>query len=126
MLRAISYAIDYQNAMVAGKLTESMMRDRGEDYPVNWAIIAREVKEANNWRCLCCDKLCRRPGEMFLGWQYTLTVAHISQVYDAPVITVAALCLPCHLKMDAPYSWWARRRHLRIRRQRAGQLELSY
>lgn len=95
-------------------------------YPNNWHEIAYEIKEACGWRCTQCDKLCRRPGELNLGWQYTLAVAHITQDYDAPIVQVQPLCVPCHLKHDAPYSWWARRRHMRIRRWQAGQLEINY
>lgn len=93
-----------------------------EHYPVDWPHIARSIKEACGWRCTQCDKLCRRPGELWLGWEYTLTIAHLDQCYDTPIVTVAALCVPCHLKLDAPYSWWARRRHAHVRRRLAGQL----
>lgn len=101
-----------------------MTRYQNEQYPVNWPDVARQIKEACGWRCLCCGKLCRRPGEMFLGWEYQLTVAHLDQCYDEPVVTVAALCIRCHFQLDAPLSWWARHRHARIRRWKAGQLEI--
>lgn len=97
---------------------------RNEFYPIEWAQISKDIREACGWRCLACDKQCRRPGEMWLGWEYTLTLAHISQEYDTPVITVAALCLPCHFNMDRHYSWWSRRRHAYIRQRIAGQLGL--
>lgn len=97
---------------------------RHDYYPVDWPAIARAVKEANGWRCQACGKQCRRPGELNLGWEYTLTVAHLTQDYDADAVTVAALCLPCHLRYDARHSWIARLRRLRWRRVRAGQLEI--
>lgn len=93
-------------------------------YPVDWPEISYIVRSYNNWRCLACDKCCRRPGEMFLGWEYELSVAHICQDYEAEAVYVAALCLPCHLRYDAPHSWIARHRRARIRQRVAGQLSL--
>lgn len=61
---------------------------------------------------------------MWLGWEYQLTVAHITQDYDAAVVQVAVLCAPCHFKHDSPLVWLARRRHERVRRRVAGQLEI--
>lgn len=87
-------------------------------------MIAQAVKEANDWRCQACGKKCRSPGELFLGWQFTLTCAHLTPDYDSEVITVAALCVACHLRLDSPWVWVARRRQQRLRRQRAGQLTL--
>lgn len=95
-------------------------------YPQGWAQLSREIRELCDWRCQACGKLCRRPGEFYLGWEYELTVAHLDQCYDGEVVTVAALCALCHFRMDAPFVWWARRRHERIRRALAGQLELNY
>lgn len=93
-------------------------------YPLEWEAIARAVKQTCDWQCLQCDRQCRRPGEFYLGWRDTLTCAHITQDYDAPVVLVACLCTLCHLKHDAPLVWVARRRAQRWRMQRAGQLEL--
>lgn len=94
-------------------------------YPVEWRTIAREIKETCGYRCQQCDRQCRRPGEFWLGWDYELTVAHISQDYEAEAVTVAALCVRCHLIYDAPHSWLARQRWARQRRRNAGQLEIS-
>lgn len=94
-------------------------------YPVNWPALAREIKESCRWRCQECGQQCRRPGELYLGAQYELTVAHYNGDYDSESIFVAALCLPCHFRHDARYGWSARRRHERKRRQMAGQLELN-
>lgn len=91
-------------------------------YPYEWPDIAYIVKEANDWRCMACDRQCRRPGELYLGWEYTLTVAHICQDYEAEAVYVAPLCAPCHLAYDARHSWIARRRRLRWRLRAAGQL----
>lgn len=99
---------------------------RNEIYPQDWPTIAYAIKEACAWRCSICNKQCRRPGELNLGWEYVLTVAHITQEYDADVVQVQPLCIPCHLRHDAPLSWWARRRHMHIRRRLAGQLQLAY
>lgn len=93
-------------------------------YPDNWPAIATAVKEACNWRCQQCGCRCRRPGELYLGWQYQLTVAHLTQDYEAEAVTVAALCAPCHLAYDAPHVWRARRRWMRYRLRQAGQMTL--
>lgn len=94
-------------------------------YPVEWPQIVLDIKEANDWRCQQCGRQCRRPGELWLGWEYELTVAHVMQDYDAPEVFVAPLCVPCHFRHDAPYSWLARRRWQRDRQANAGQLMLS-
>lgn len=86
-------------------------------YPADWQQIAAAIKEANHWRCQMCGRLCRRPGELNLGWEYELTVAHITQDYLATVVQLAPLCVGCHLRHDAPFVWVARRR-------KAGQLTL--
>lgn len=101
-----------------------MRKVRALLYPNNWPQLSREIRELCNWRCQACDKQCRRPGEFYLGWQYELTLAHLTQHYDAESITVAALCLPCHLKYDAGFAWVARRRHEHVRRLLAGQLTI--
>ncbi len=93
-------------------------------YPDNWFTIAREIKEACDWRCSECDTQCRRPGEFNLGWQYTLTVAHYDGEYEAPAVFVVALCIRCHFRHDVQHTWKARRRNLRVRRRMAGQLEI--
>lgn len=87
-------------------------------------MIARSIKSAVGYRCMVCDRLCRRPGELWLGWDYELHVAHLSQDYTAPVVTVAALCGACHFRHDSTLSWVARRRVERWRQREAGQLAL--
>lgn len=94
------------------------------EYPTHWSQIAYEVKAANDWRCQACGRLCRRPGELYLGWEWELTCAHLSQDYDAEAVTVAALCVRCHLAYDAAHSWVARCRAVRRRQQAAGQLAI--
>lgn len=102
-----------------------MVIKRNELYPHDWRQLSREIREACGWQCTQCGKQCRRPGELYLGWEYILTVAHICQDYDAPAVQLAALCLPCHLLYDAGHSWIARHRHIRLRRRVAGQLLLE-
>ena len=78
-----------------------MQTDR---YPSNWHPIATAIKSAADWQCQDCGKQCRRPGERFDTHRRTLTVAHIwpnDHAPDAPVVCVAALCAPCHLRFDA-------------------------
>lgn len=96
-----------------------------ELYPVDWEAIATTVKDAADWTCQQCGRQCRRPGEPFRGHQDTLTVAHTGpdpdHAPDAPVVCVAALCAPCHLRLDAP-----RKARQRIeRRWHQGQLEVT-
>lgn len=93
-------------------------------YPTEWPTIARYIKEACAWRCAVCDRQCRRPGEFYLGWEYELALAHITQDYLAPAVQVACLCGSCHLRHDAPLGWVARRRADRWRARQAGQLKL--
>lgn len=74
-----------------------------ELYPDDWEAIATAVKDAADWCCQECGAQCRRPGEPFDTHRRTLTVAHLwpDNVPDAPVVSVAALCAPCHLRYDA-------------------------
>ena len=95
-------------------------------YPIDWPAIARLVKEANGYVCQACNKQCRRPGELYLGPHYELTLAHLDHGYEAAATTVAALCVPCHFRYDAPMVWQSRRRALRLRLVAAGQLPLAY
>lgn len=76
-----------------------------ELYPVDWEAIATAVKGAADWTCQQCGRQCRRPDELFDSHVRTLTVAHLypaDHAPDAPVVCVAALCAPCHLRLDAP------------------------
>ncbi len=70
-------------------------------YPADWVAIATAIKAANDWQCQSCGRQCRRPGEPFDSHTNTLTVAHLEHNPDAAVVTVAALCAPCHLRYDA-------------------------
>lgn len=94
-------------------------------YPVDWPEIAALIKAANGWRCMACDKQCRRPGEMNLGWEYELSAAHYDGIYDAPEVFIVALCTPCHFQHDSPFVWVSRRRADRLRQHLAGQLQMS-
>jgi hypothetical protein len=94
-------------------------------YPDNWRMLAMEIKAANGYKCQACGQQCRRPGEMWLGWEYELTVAHVDQDYEGETIQLAPLCVRCHLRLDAPFAWLARRRHHRTRQRLAGQLDLQ-
>ncbi len=94
-------------------------------YPENWPSIAREIREACDYVCQMCGLQCRRPGELFLGWQYELTVAHYDQEYDSESVFVVACCCKCHFRHDAPFVWVARKRADRLRQRHAGQLALN-
>jgi len=96
-------------------------------YPQDWAAIALAVKEACDWTCQACGRHCTRPGEPFAGATRMLTVAHLDpHSYDQEVVTVAALCCPCHLRYDAPYGQMFRRRHRQRRQRQAGQLGFGW
>lgn len=74
---------------------------RRELYPSNWDAIAREVKDAADWRCFTCGKQCRRPGEVFDTHRRTLTCAHLNhKPSDMRRQNLRALCAPCHLRYD--------------------------
>jgi hypothetical protein len=94
-------------------------------YPVDWPALAQEIKELNSWCCQACQRQCRRPGELWLGWEYELTIAHYDHIYDAPEIFAVPMCVPCHFRHDSPYSWLARRQVREWRQRKAGQLALS-
>lgn len=94
-------------------------------YPYDWDAISREVKEANGYVCQSCGTQCRRPGEPFDTHKRTLTVSHYFQDYESAEILVVCLCSICHLRHDAPFSWWARRRWERHRQHMAGQLAMN-
>lgn len=93
-------------------------------YCDNWRTVSTEIKQSVGYCCTVCARQCRRPGEFYLGWEYEMHLAHITQDYLAPVIQVQPICARCHLRHDAPLSWVARRRVERWRRRMAGQLEL--
>jgi hypothetical protein len=94
-------------------------------YPDDWPAISFEIREACGWECMACGKKCRRPGEPWDGHKRTLTVAHYDNIYDAPEVFCVALCVCCHFRHDARYSWIARRRWEHWRRRMAGQLPLA-
>lgn len=93
-------------------------------YPAEWRAISYLIREANDWTCQMCGLQCRRPGELYLGWQYELTVAHYDHDYTSSHIFVCCLCVKCHFRHDAPHVWTARRRAERLRGRAHGQLEL--
>lgn len=98
-----------------------------DNYPVDWPVTALAVKEANGWRCSACGRQCTRPGEPYNGARNVLTVAHLDpDSYASEFAQVAALCAPCHLRMDAPFSALFRRHHRERRQREAGQLELDW
>jgi len=85
-------------------------------YPDNWDEIARQVKDAADWTCQTCGKLCRRPGEPFDTHQRTLTVHHDDgHPENGAPENMIAVCAPCHLQLDAQ----RHADHARITRRRA-------
>lgn len=94
-------------------------------YPADWKEIALFVKEGADWQCQECDLQCRRPGEPFDTHRRTMSVAHYDSDYTSAEIYVVALCSACHNRLDGPFRLANRRRKLRLKRQRAGQMALD-
>jgi hypothetical protein len=108
-------------------------RDR---YIPNYEQLHFQKKEAANWTCEFCGRMCRKVGENWseffdrVGWQFaqeekwgrrTLTVAHLNQKpEDNADENLKALCAPCHLKHDAKF----RVQNAYAKRERRGQLNL--
>ncbi|MBD2441357.1 HNH endonuclease [Nostoc sp. FACHB-110] len=73
-------------------------------YPPNWKQIAIALKDACNWRCTRCDRLCLRPEEkaphLTLSQRkaYTLQVHHWNRdPSDNRLENLVCLCSGCHL-----------------------------
>lgn len=94
-------------------------------YPLEWKEFAKEVKAANFYICQECGLECRRPGEPFDTHRRTMSVAHYDSDYTSAEIFVVAMCSGCHNRLDGPYRLANRRRKLRLRQQRAGQMAFS-
>lgn len=92
---------------------------RRELYPDDWEQIAFRVKEEADWKCECCGKQCRRPGEPFDTHKRTLTVSHQDHnPANCERSNLKALCAPCHLRYDAGH-------HLESRRNSIGQMRIE-
>lgn len=104
-------------------------REHQDRYPVDWAEIAFLVKDSNDWQCQECDRQCLRPGESADHLtraeraRVTLTVAHANSEYG-DVALLYALCAGCHIRHDNAYHVAARRRNVRLKRLRDGQMSL--
>lgn len=65
-------------------------------YPPEWPVIAKQVKEEAGWRCVRCG----HPHDPASG--YTLTVHHLTgNKSQCQWWNVAPLCQRCHLKIQA-------------------------
>ena len=85
-------------------------------YPKEWWQIARNIKEAADWKCQKCGKQCRRPGEPFDTHKRTLTVAHLNHTpEDVRPENLMAMCAPCHLRYDAKQHAESRKRKNEIK-----------
>lgn len=66
------------------------------DYPADWLVIAKRVKDAAGW---CCIR-CAHPHDPVVG--YTLTVHHLDlNKSNCEWWNLAALCQRCHLHIQA-------------------------
>ncbi|MGB3492792.1 MAG: hypothetical protein WBA57_08690 [Elainellaceae cyanobacterium] len=118
-------------------------------YPPDWDEIAFQIKEAAGWRCVKCDRPCRRTGESIgefleridgernpfihelprslmdegdsrLG-RFTLTVAHLNHnPADCDPSNLRAWCSVCHCRYDLA----AMPLKKRLKQERLGQLSL--
>lgn len=86
---------------------------QAQDYPENWPEIAREIKEAADWRCVRCG----HPHDPPAG--YCLTVHHLDGVKgNCRWWNLPPLCQRCHLSVQGrvkmrraymlPHSDWFR------------------
>ena len=85
-------------------------------YPKNWDAIALAYKQAANWQCAHCGKVCRRPDESLADFltrtpddpksvtahpqRWALTVAHLNHDPENLNADLVALCVPCHRRYD--------------------------
>jgi len=89
-----------------------------DEYPVNWELISRSVRQAAGWRCELCD--AQNGGKHWkTGAKVVLTVHHINgNKQDNSKVNLIALCQRCHLRLDLG-------RHIQNRRKKEGQEELK-
>lgn len=75
--------------------TMGQAKQRGE-YPAEWARIAKEIKDAANWKCVRCNHAhCVKSG-------HVLTVHHLDgDRSNCERYNCAALCQRCHLSVQA-------------------------
>ena len=67
-------------------------------YPPEWTTIARQVKDAADWRCT----RCHHPHDPTNG--YTLTVHHWDHnTFNNHPDNLIALCQRCHLREEGRY-----------------------
>lgn len=108
-----------------------------ERYPDNWGKISQGKKQAANWRCEACGKVCRWPKESleaFIGRsqydaatvrqhprRWILTTAHLDHDPENPKARLAALCVSCHRAYDNRHMATIRRR----KREHHGQMTLA-
>lgn len=66
------------------------------EYPPNWDEIARQVKDATDWRCERCDHVS--------VYRHMLTVHHLdgNKSNNHPA-NLAALCQSCHLHVQCTF-----------------------
>lgn len=68
----------------------------GSQYPPDWTVIAKSVKDAAGWRCVRCDHEHTR-----IGWRI-LTVHHLDgDKANCAWWNIPALCQRCHLTIQA-------------------------
>lgn len=73
-----------------------MRKSNGGDYPADWDVVARTVKDAARW---CCIR-CAHPHDPGMG--YCLTVHHLDMnPANCRWWNLAALCQRCHLHIQS-------------------------
>ncbi|HEY3281563.1 MAG TPA: HNH endonuclease [Armatimonadota bacterium] len=108
-------------------------------YPPEWRAIALAVKQAADWTCRECGRVCRRAGEPYVDWilrvdnwealehprRFVLTVAHLDHDPSNNVSSnLRALCSVCHLRHDAGHHALSAS-HTRAVKRAAGTLPLE-
>lgn len=73
-----------------------MARPSRGEYPDNWDVIAKQVKDAAKWQCIRCGH------EHDPGSGYMLTVHHLDlDKSNVAWWNLVALCQRCHLSIQA-------------------------
>lgn len=77
-----------------------------QEYHPDWKVIARAIKEQNNWCCSCCGKQCYRPGERLADLNRKDWAGDILQVHhrnhnpqDNRPSNLIPVCAACHLDL---------------------------
>jgi len=67
-------------------------------YPIDWPLIATEIKEAKGWRCETCGRTASDPP------YYIITVHHKDHnTFNNDPSNLVVLCQACHIRLEGKY-----------------------